>query len=329
MRRRALILIFCTVAAWLSLVPALTAQEQRQPVVGFLASGLRTESAHVMAAFEQGLDEAGYSNGRNVTIEYHFAQGRYDQLPAMAADLVRRRVSVIVGQGGPMAGLAAKAATSTIPIIFITSGDPVEQGLVGNLGRPEGNATGVTQFAAALSAKRLELLRELVRAEGPVVALFNPNNPSTNSQRKDFQEAANNIRQAVEILYARDEREIADAFASIARLSAKGLVVGGDSFFVSHRRLLAELGSRHSIPAIFNNRLYAAAGGLVSYGTMFQDVYRQAGVYAARVLRGAKPIELPVMLPARFELVINLTTARALGLTVTPSLLARADEVIE
>ncbi len=300
------------------------------PVIGFLNGASSETFAHLAAAFRQGLSEAGYVEGRNVAIEYRWAEGEYDRLPALAAELVRRQVAVIAAGGGVAAALAAKAATTTIPIVFSGGGgDPVKLGLVASLNRPGGNVTGVSILTAALGAKRLGLLRELLPSATLIAVLINPTNPNSEIQLKDIEEAARTVGQQIFILYASNERDFDAAFAIIVERRAGALVVGADPYFNSRRDQLAGLAARHAIPAMYEQREFAVAGGLASYGTSLTDSFRQVGDYAGRILKGEKPADLPVMQPTRFELVINLKTATALRLTVPPTLLARADEVIE
>jgi putative tryptophan/tyrosine transport system substrate-binding protein len=283
-----------------------------------------------VAAFRRGLNETGYFEGRNVAVEYRWAEGRYDRFPELAAELVRRQVSVIVTSGSPVATNAAKAATSVIPIVFAVGSDPVKLGFVSNLARPDGNVTGVNFFVTELAAKRLGLLRELLPAAARVAVLVNPTNPMTaESTVKDVQTAADGIGLQVHVVNASTIREIDAAFASLVRERADALFVTGDGFFNSRRVQLAMLAVRHSIPATFTTRESAEAGGLMSYGTSWADTDRQVGIYAGRILKGAKPADLPVVQSSKFEFVINLQAARMLGLEVPPTLLARADEVIE
>ncbi len=312
-------------AAW---PPAAHAQQKATPVVGFLNAAAPSDSEPFMAAFHQGLSEAGYVEGQNLAIEYRWAEGHYDRRPALAADLVTRKVDVIVAIGGPPA-LAAKGATSTIPIVFMGVGDPVGQGLVASLARPGGNLTGFSNFATELNPKRFELLSELVPQAVVIALLVNPNQPNTERIIRDVQEAARAKGVQLAILKAGTESEIDAAFATLVELHADALFVGGDVFFFSRREQLVALASRHAVPAIYMWREFAASGGLISYGVRVTASFRQAGSYAGRILKGAKPADLPVQQPSKFDLVVNLKTANALGLTVPQSLLTRADEVIE
>ena len=326
MRRREFITLLGSAAvAW---PVAATAQQAAMPVIGWLGSGSPGPSASAVIVFRQGLAEAGYVEGRNVAIEYRWAEGQYDRLPALAAELVRRQVAVIVATPIP-AALAAKAATATIPIVFSAAADPVNLGLVGSLARPGGNATGVGFFQAELSAKQLDLLRELRPNAARIGVLVNPANANVEGLTKDVTAAAAALRIEIEIVHARDSREIGEAFAKLVHNKAGALLVGADSFFFNRRVQLATLAARHAIPAVFFNREFAEVGGLMSYGSSLSEMNRQLGVYTGRILKGAKPDELPVVQSSKFELVINLPTAKALGLEIPPMLLARADEVIE
>jgi putative ABC transport system substrate-binding protein len=282
-----------------------------------------------MIAFRQGLNETGYVEGQNVAIEYRWAEGQYDRLPALAADLARRQVAVIVATGGNAPALAAKAATANIPIVFVTGGDPVKAGLVVNLNTPGGSVTGVSMIYSALVPKRLELLHKLVAKVAGIGALVNPNYPEADLQRQELQEAAKAIGQQIRIVNAGTERDIDAAFATLAQRRIDGLLVANDPFFESSRNQIAALAARHAIPAIYSGREYVSAGGLMSYGASVSDAIHQAGIYTGKILSGAKAADLPVMQPTRFEFVINLKTARALGLDLPPTLLALADEVIE
>jgi ABC-type uncharacterized transport system substrate-binding protein len=308
---------------------AARAQQPTMPAVGFLHSATST-SAHLIAAFRQGLGETGHVPGQNVAIEYRWAENHIDQLPELAADLIRRRVAVIATPGSQPAALAAKAATPAIPIVFGVAEDPVKLGLVASLARPGGNATGINFFTAELGAKRLGLLRELVPGATRVAVLLNPADAArAESTARDVESAARVMGLQTHVAQARTGREIDIAFAAIVRERCDVLFVGPDPFFYARRVQLATLAARHGIPATYAVRDYTEAGGLMSYGTDVANMFRQVGVYAGRILKGAKPAELPVEQSTKFELVINLNTARALGIDVPPTLLARADEVIE
>jgi putative ABC transport system substrate-binding protein len=307
----------------------LRAQQNAMPVIGFLSSSSPGSSAPSLAAFHQGLSETGYVEGQNLAIEYRWAEFRYDRLPALATDLVARQVEVIATNGEPRAALAAKIATPTIPIVFNAISDPVSFGLVASLARPGGNLTGVSPMTTELMPKRLELLSELVPQARVIALLVDPNNVSGERRIRDMQEAARAKGVELPILKASTESEIEDALASLAQLRAGALVVDPDPFFVTRREQIVALASRHAVPAIYAWHEFAAAGGLISYGASIPSVYYQGGILVGKILKGAKPADLPVQQPTRFELVVNLKTAQALGLTVPPSILSRATEVIE
>ena len=306
---------------------AARAQQPTMPVVGFLDG--QSFDLHLMMAFRQALKDAGYVEGRNVAIYFRSADGQTDRLVTLAGDIVGRRVAVIVTTGGGAAALAAYAATTTIPIVFVTGVDPVTSGLVMSLNRPGRNATGVYIFQQVLEGKRLGLLRGLVPAAALIVVLLNPTNANFQTQLRGVQDAARDLGQQVSILSASTEREIEVAFASVTQSGARALLVGSDPFFSSERDQVVALAARRAIPAIYEGREFAMSGGLASYGTSLADAYRQAGIYASRILGGEKPADLPIVQPTKFEFVINLKTAKALGLDVPPGLSASADEIIE
>ena len=302
-------------------------QQPANPVIGFLNTGSPDRLSHHVRAFRQALGETGYVEGRNVAIEYRWADGQYDRLPALAADLVRRQVAVIVANGP--AAPAAKAATATSPIVFVTGVDPVATGLAARLHRPGGNLTGMTTLDVQLGPKLLQVLRESVPIAGVIAALVNPTNPASETQSKDLQAAARTLGLQLEIVRASAERDFEAAFATLAQMRAGGLVIASDAFFNSQCDRIAALTLRHALPAISLYRECAAAGSLISYGTSITDIYTQAGNYTGRILKGEKPADLPVQQATRIELIINLKTAKALGLTIPPSLLLRADQVIQ
>ncbi len=325
MNRRELLLLGGALIA----ARALRAQQKAMPVIGYLSSSSPDLNSRDMAAFRQGLSETSYVEGQNVAIEYRWAEYQYDRLPALAAALVDRKVDVIASIGGITGAIAAKNATATIPIVFLSGDDPVVRGLVASFARPGGNLTGVSFLTVELMPKRLELLSELVPQAKVVTLLVNPNSAGAERATREVQEAARVKGLRLYILKASTESEIDAAFTALAQLQAGALVVGADAFFNSRREQLVALASRHGVPAIYERREFTTAGGLISYGPSFTAISRQLGVYVGKILKGAKPADLPVEQPTTFELVVNLNTAKALGLTVPPSILARADEVIE
>jgi putative tryptophan/tyrosine transport system substrate-binding protein len=325
MRRRDFIILL---VGALAVAPALRAQDKAMPVIGYLATSSPDPTAPNVAAFRRGLSEAGWVEGQNVAIEYRWAEGHYDRLPLLAADLVGRNVDLIAAASVPSAR-AAKSATSTVPIVFAIGTDPVGDGLVASLSRPGGNLTGVTFMMTELVPKRLELLSDLVPQVGAIAVLVNPTNSNAERIITDVQDAARAKGVQLPILKASTESEIDAAFASLVQLHVGALLIGNDPFFNGRREQLVALASRHAVPAIYEHREYVAEGGLISYGTSLTAAMRQVGVYAGKILKGAKPADLPVQQPTTFELVVNLRTAKALGLAVPPSILGRADEVIE
>jgi putative ABC transport system substrate-binding protein len=327
MRRREFIALAGGTAATWPL--ALYAQQQpTMPVVGFLNSASAAAFEHLAQMFRDGLSEAGYVDGRNISIEYRWAEGHYDRLPALAADLVRNQVAVIAAMGSP-AGPAAKAATATIPIVFSIGIDPVKAGLVASFDRPGGNATGVINFATATVTKQLELLHKIVPGAVIIAVLMNPHFPTAEELTRELHEGARTLGLELHVLNASDQSEIDTAFATLAQMRVQGLLVAGDPVFTSWRDQLVALAARYAVPAVYTFREFPAVGGLMSYSTSLADAYHQVGIYAGRILKGEKPANLPVLQPTKFELVINLKTAKALGITVPPSLLSIADEVIE
>jgi putative tryptophan/tyrosine transport system substrate-binding protein len=326
MKRRAFIAAVGGAAVW-PLVGR--AQQPVVPVVGVLSSRSADGSADLIAAFRRGLGEAGFVEGRNVSIEFRWAEGHYDRLPTAAADLVVRQVAVIAALGGTPAVLAAKAATAKIPIVFITGADPVQFGLVSSLSRPGGNLTGVAALTSTLAPKLLELLHETVPSAPLVALLINPKNPNAETDRRSVKSAADTTRQQILVLSASTESELDDAFAALAQQHAGSVLVQSDGLFNDRPREIVALAARYAIPALYQWREFAATGGLMSYGTDPADAYRQVGVYTGRVLNGAQPSDLPVQQSVKVRMVVNLKTAKTLGITLPLSLLARADEVIE
>ena len=324
-RREFITLLGGVVVTWPLAAPA---QQPTMPVIGFLSTlSPSNMAANVMNEFRQGLKEAGFVEGQNVAIEYRWAEGHYDRLPALAADLVHRRVAVIAATGGEPSPQVVKVATQTIPVVFMANGDPVAAGLVASLNRPGGNLTGVTIFGMMAAGKRLELLRQLMPKAGTIAYLMNPNNP--NREFDNVQAASRSVGQQILVLNADGGQEIDIAFATIAQQGVAALLVASDPLFFDRRDQLIELAARQAIPAIYYLRAFSEAGGLLSYGNALTEMYRQVGTYTGRVLSGEKPADLPVMQSTKFELVINLKTAKALGLEIPPTLLAIADEVIE
>jgi ABC-type uncharacterized transport system substrate-binding protein len=327
MRRRDFITgIAGSVAVW---PLAAHAQQSKMPTIGFLSGRSLASDFHLVAAFRQGLKETGYVEGQNLTIEFRWAEGQFDRLRALAAELVSRQVAAIFVGGMDIAVRAVRAAITTTPIVVATGGDPVELGLVASFNRPGGNATAVTVITAALWSKRLELLRELVVTATSAAVLVNPNDPNAASYSRDVQVAANTLGLQVRIVHAGTERDFDIAFATLVDARADALLVTLNSLFINRREKLVALAARYAVPAIYDRREFPAAGGLMSYGASIIEQYRQSGVYIGKILRGVKPADLPVMQPTKFELVINLRTAKALGLEIPPTLLATADEVIE
>jgi putative ABC transport system substrate-binding protein len=323
-RRELITLIGGAAAAWP--LPA-RAQHPAMPVVGVLRSSSASGTAHLIAAFQRGLKEGGLIEGQNVAIEYRWADGRLEQLPALVTDLIRRPVAVIVANQA--AAQAAKQATATVPIVFTTGADPIRAGLVESLSRPGGNVTGIVFPVGDLTAKRLGLLHELVPNALVIAVLLDPNSPASDEALSGLEQARRSIGRRIEVVKISSEREIQTAFETIAQARAGALLVGGGPFFLSQHRQLVTIAARHALPASYVTRSYIEAGGLMSYGPSMTEAYRKAGAYAARILKGAKPSDLPVEQATKFDLIINLKTAKALGLTVPPNLLALADEVIE
>ena len=327
MRRREFIIFLGSGAAWSNMARA---QQPALPVIGFLHSTSAGPNVGTVSAFREGLKQAGYVDGQNVAIEFRWADGHYDRLPALAMDLVRERVAVIAALGGQASALAAKAATSTIPVVFDTGEDPVKIGLVASFSKPGGNVTGINILTNEIEAKRLGLLHELIPTALTIAVIGHPDTPANNDVvLEDLQTAASALGLKLQILKVRSVLEIDNAFASFNQRRPDALLVMANAFFNSRRNQIVQLAAHQAIPAIYENRLFAMVGGLISYGIDLSEVYRQAGIYTGKILNGAKPADLPVMQPTKLELVINLQTAKKLGITVSPQLLARADEVIE
>jgi ABC-type uncharacterized transport system substrate-binding protein len=327
MRRRDFITLLGSVAVcqpWAS-----RAQQSALPLIGFLGSSSTDKSVHMTRALRAGLDESGFVDGKNLAIEYRWAHDNYDSLPALVADLVKRRVAGIVTIGAEPTALAAKAATNRIPVVFVIDGDPVSIGLVNSINRPGGNVTGLSLMSSALETKRLELLRELVPRGTKIAILVNPDYPDTDFQLGSIETAASDSGQKIYVLNARTERELDSAFATIVEQKAGALLVAADPFFSrSHDKIIA-LAARFKVPAIYESREFVVAGGLISYGASVATAYHDAGIYIGKILKGAKPADLPVQLPTKFELVVNLKAAKSIGLDITSAFLARIDEIIE
>ena len=326
MRRREFITLLGGAAAALPLVAR---AQPAVPVIGFLSGASSWEFAHVADAFRQSLADTGFVEGRNVLIEYRWAEGRYDRVPTLVGDLIRRGVAVIVATGGVASVLAAKAATTSVPIVFANGGDPIKLGVVERLNRPGGNITGATFFNNALGPKRLQVLRDVAPKAAVIALLVNPTNPNTELDVHDIDTAARSLGIRILRVNAGSERDFDQAFATMAQQSIGALIVNADAFFYARRDQLIELATRLAVPAIYEQREFATAGGLMSYGASIAEAYRKAGIYAGRILRGEAPGDLPIQQATQFELVINLKTAKALGIEVPATLLARADEVIE
>ena len=326
MRRREFITLLGGVTAW---PLAARAQQPVMPTIGFLNNTSVEIRRDELAAFHRGLNETGYTEGRNVRIEYRWAEGRYDRLPMLATELVRAGSSVLVATGGEPVALAAKAAASTLPIVFIIAGDPVKLGLVASFNRPGGNVTGYSLLATQLETKRLEVARDLVPGAAVIAFLMNPRNPITETATKDLQTAADKLGQKLLVVEASTERELDAAFMTAVQQRAGAMLIEGDGFLFAQRGQIIALAARHAVPTVSGRHEYTRSGGLMSYGSSITEGYRQAGAYTGRILKGAKPADLPVQQSAKIELIINRTTAKALGLTIPDSLLLRADEVIE
>ncbi len=327
MQRREFIATVGTMAALWPL--GAWSQQQGRLVVGFLSARSPDESVDVISEFRRGMRQSGFVEGQNITVAFRWAEGRYERLGPLAAELVGLRPAVIFAAGGPPSALAAKKATTSIPVVFVAGGDPVKLGLIASLNRPGGNVTGIHIFSAALEPKKLELLHELIPNAGVVCALVNPTNPNAQTVSKELEAAARTIGMQMRIIHASNEQELDMVFADWSKQRAGALVVTSEGFFDSERERIVGLSLKYSVAGIYPWREYVTAGGLMSYGSNLSDSYRQAGIYVARLLNGEKPSDLPIMQPSKFELVLNLKTARALGISIPPTLLARADEVIE
>jgi len=326
MRRRDFLMAVGTAAAWPLMARA---QQPPMPVVGFLSGRSLASDSHLVATFSRALNEAGYVNGQNVAIEFRWADGQLNRLPELAAELIERKVTVLFAGASDVAAGALRVAAATVPVVIATGSDPVAAGLVASFNRPGGNMTGVTVFSVALELKRLELLRELISPTPLIALLVNPNNLTATAARRQLNDATRKIGQDMVVLEASTEGEFEAVFATLAQKSAGALVVSDDALFANRRSVLVALAARHAIPAIYGRRDFAEVGGLISYGASVADQYYQSGVYVGRILKGAKPSDLPFLQPTKFELTINLKTAKALGLTVPAPLLARADDVID
>ena len=326
MRRREFVSLFGgTVAAW----PLAVRAQQEMLAIGYLSARSREDTQHLLAAFRNGLMQSGYVEGQNVSIEYRWALGQYDRLPALAEELVHRPISVLATTGGEPSALAAVAATKTIPIVYLVGGDPVKQGLAASFNRPGGNATGVTLLSNLLEPKRFGLLRELVPDAATIGVILNPKYPSKDFALREVQAAASGVGVQIQVFEASTDDEIDAAFAGISQQHLPALAIMADAFFDTRREKFVALAARNAVPAMYHYREYVLAGGLISYGIDFADSYRQAGVYTGQVLKGAKPAELPIMQATKFQLVINVKTAKALGIRISDNLLSLADEVIE
>jgi putative tryptophan/tyrosine transport system substrate-binding protein len=305
------------------------AQQPAVPVIGFMSSRALADSAYLVAAFQKGLAEGGFIERENVRVDYRWAEGRYERLDSFVKDFVAQKVAVIVTVGGTPSAIAAKAATSSVPIVFSVGPDPVSLGLTNSFNRPDGNATGITLLTTQMEAKRLGIVHELAPNASTIAVVINPNNPASRDQQREIEQAAANINRRALVVNVSNERDLLSAFATIVQNQAGALLVCADPFFDTQQSRLLQFAAQQRLPAVYQFREYAAAGGLASYGISLTDTYRQVGLYAARILKGAKPGDLPILQPTKFELVINLKTAKALELTIPPTLLARADEVIE